>query len=340
MTQLQNIAVLGAGVMGLSAAHALLENGHKITLCDPKGFLADNASAMAGGMLAPYSEIEHMPPEWIEAGLAGIELWERGGFEITRNGSLFIAHDEDRYILERFKTHLPDEAGQAVRTRDIEPQLDGRFPSALYLPSEAHLDPKAALAALHKRIKDRGAECITGTLQNEFDLAIDCRGWGAAEDDKDLRPVKGEILLVRNPEFNLSRPVRLMHPRYPLYIVPRDDHVFMIGATVIESGDEQVSLRSGLELMSALYSLHPSFGEAELLEIKAGIRPAYPDNLPRITIDDNIIRCNGLFRHGYLLAPVMAECVKDFIAGNKNKWMDLLYESHHQRKRKELRSAA
>ena len=138
-----------------------------------------------------------------------------------------------------------------------------------------------------------------------------------------MRGVKGETLIVHNPEFKLSRAVRLMHPRYPLYIVPRGQGVFMIGATQIESADETVSLRSGLELMSALYSLHPSFVDARILEMKAGIRPAYPDNLPRITPDGNTIRCNGLFRHGFLLAPVMAQCVADHIAGHRNEFMHL-----------------
>ena len=175
------------------------------------------------------------------------------------------------------------------------------------------------------------------------DWIIDCRGMAA--NDPNIRGVKGETLLVRNTEFSLSRPVRLMHPRYPLYIIPREDHVFMIGATVIESAEnENVSLRSSMELMSALYALSPSFGEAEIIEIKAGIRPSYTDNLPRITINENMIGCNGLFRHGYLLASVMAACVADHLSETENEFMHLFkdetHESDNQRRREELRSAA
>ena len=152
---------------------------------------------------------------------------------------------------------------------------------------------------------------------------LDCRGLRA--EDPDLRGVKGEILLIRNPEFALSRPLRLMHPRYPLYIVPRGDGVFMIGATIIESAESQsVSIHSAMSLMSALYTLHPSFGDAEIIEITAGIRPAYPDNLPRVTWDGHVARCNGLYRHGYLLAPALAEYVAARLDGRDHPYHVLL----------------
>ena len=89
------------------------------------------------------------------------------------------------------------------------------------------------------------------------------------------------MIVVETTEIALSRPVRLLHPRWPLYIVPRDDNRFMIGATTIESEDRGVSVRSALELLSAAYAVHPAFGEARIVEIGAGLRPAFPDNLPR-----------------------------------------------------------
>lgn len=347
MKRPQNIAICGAGIMGLSAAHALSGAGHQITLYDPAGLKPDNASAMAGGMLAPYAEIEHMPHEWITAGLAGITFWktfaQSHDIGFSRSGSLLIAHDEDRYILERFKTHLPGAAGDETETHEIEPALTHRFPQGLHLKDEAHLNPHKTLHALQKNIESIVSQPgYPNKLSQIYDYVIDCRGMGA--EDEDLRGVKGEIVIVRNPEFHLSRPVRLMHPRYPLYIVPRGEGIFMIGATVIESADETVTLRSAMELMSALYSLSPSFGEAEILGIHAGVRPTYPDNLPRIRQEGNVIRCNGLFRHGYLLAPVMAQCVADELAEKDNSFAHLFKGGHndrdHQRQKTKLRSAA
>jgi glycine oxidase len=330
----RKIAVLGAGAMGLSAAYVLARAGHGVVVYDPHGFKGHNASAVAGGMLAPYAEVEHMDARWVRAGFAGIEFWRDfdalDGVDIDfgQAGSLLIAHEQDRYILDRFCEHLERAAPEAgdVRVADsVEPMLAGRFAQGLYIEGEAHLHPAKALAALEEQLRGMGVECFAEAVEPEvldFDYVIDCRGMAA--NDADLRGVKGELAIVRNAEFSLSRPVRLMHPRYPLYIVPRADHVFMIGATQIESTGERVALRSAMELLSALYSLHPSFGEAEILSIDSGVRPSYADNLPRIKVRGNVLSCNGLFRHGYLLSPVMAQVVERYVAGAGHEYADLL----------------
>ncbi|HET7757468.1 MAG TPA: FAD-dependent oxidoreductase, partial [Steroidobacteraceae bacterium] len=136
---------------------------------------------------------------------------------------------------------------------------------------------------------------------------IDCRGLAAGDTLAGLRGVKGEMLLLRAPEVSLSRPVRLLHPRIPVYVVPRGGGLYMVGATVIESDEQRrISARSLLELLSAAYALHPAFGEAEILEIGTGVRPAFSDNLPRICRRGGVLYVNGLYRHGFLLAPALA----------------------------------
>lgn len=333
------ITILGAGIMGLMAAYTLADE-HAITIYDPKGFPADNASFMAGGMLAPYSEIEHMDMRWVQAGFAGIEAWKNCPLDtgFTQNGSLLVAHNEDRYILERFKTHLPSDLQTPQNVQSLEPQASEKITNGIFLQDEAHLDPKKTMASLCEYLANhKNVTLKTNVLTHSpTNTLIDCRGMAA--NDPEIRGVKGETLIVRNPDFTLSRPVRLMHPRYPLYIIPREDHVFMIGATVIESAeDENTSLRSAMELMSALYSLSPSFADAQIIEIKAGIRPSYPDNLPRITVKNNTISCNGLFRHGFLLAPVMAQCLQSHLSGETHAHTHLFLrkddhvKSHNQR---------
>jgi glycine oxidase len=112
------------------------------------------------------------------------------------------------------------------------------------------------------------------------------------------------MLLVRTPEISLKRPVRLLHPRIPLYVVPRADGVFMIGATMIETADRGgPSVRSAIELLSAAYALHPAFGEAEIMEMRADVRPAFADNEPRVVDRGGRICVNGFYRHGFLLSP-------------------------------------
>ena len=119
--------------------------------------------------------------------------------------------------------------------------------------------------------------------------------------------MRGETLLVRCRDVTLSRPVRLLHPRVPLYVVPRADKLFMIGGTVIESAHRgPVTARSAMELLNGAYALHPAFGEAEIIEMGVGIRPAFDDNLPRLVRRGRTLYLNGLYRHGFLLAPAMA----------------------------------
>ena len=114
------------------------------------------------------------------------------------------------------------------------------------------------------------------------DIVVDCRGLAARDALPDLRGVRGEMVVVRSPDVSLQRPVRMLHPRIPLYIVPRGNGLFMIGATMIESERRgPVSVRSAVELLNAAYALHPAFGEAEIVELGADLRPAFPDNLPR-----------------------------------------------------------
>ncbi|MGH1403832.1 MAG: FAD-dependent oxidoreductase [Alphaproteobacteria bacterium] len=332
------VSVLGAGIMGTLSAYFIQErypDAH-VSLYDPNGFPADNASFMAGGMLAPLSELDHMSEAYLPVGFAAIDLWAElsdkfnHGFEFSNRGSLLITHDSDRHMLERFKTILPVNSNKwstldAKSLEKMEPQIQAKiFRQALYMRGEAHLHPQKAMCILQDRIQNKYTQMPDiESLKKQCDWVIDCRGMGAQK-DMDLRGVKGEVLLVRNPDFALSRPLRLMHPRYPLYIVPRENHEFLIGATIIESDAHgHVSLRSGMELMSALYSLHPSFGDADIIEMKAGTRPSCSDNLPRIEQRKNVICANGLYRHGFLFSPVMAQAVIGVMSGEPYEFTSL-----------------
>ena len=145
-------------------------------------------------------------------------------------------------------------------------------------------------------------------------VVIDCRGLAAREDLPTLRGVRGEMAVLRSREVQIKRPVRLLHPRFGLYVVPWSDDRYMVGATVIERDDAgPVTVRSALDLLGTAYALHPGFGEAEILELSAGVRPAFPDNVPHIVAKGRRLLVNGAFRHGYLLAPVMAEIAATYL---------------------------
>ncbi len=172
------------------------------------------------------------------------------------------------------------------------------------------------LPELHARITASGGSIKFNSEANPDDLdgvVIDCRGLAARDTQGGLRGVKGEMIVIETDEVELSRPVRLIHPRWPLYVIPRGDNRFMLGATTIEAEDNGVSVRSALELLGAAYAVHPAFAEARIVEFGSGLRPAFPDNLPHIAVHNEKIAVNGLYRHGFLLAPALAELTLSYV---------------------------
>lgn len=309
----RSIDVIGGGIAGLWQALAFSQAGFRVTLHERAGSaLGGGASRWAGGMLAPGCEREGADATIARLGRRSLDLWREAFPETRFDGSLVVAHPRDRADFERFaRLAEGHERCDAAGLAALEPALAGRFREALFFAGEGHVEPRRVLPALHGRLAEGGVAIRLGAdvaPSRCEGLVIDCRGLAAGGDDAaGLRAVKGETVLVEAPEIVLTRPVRLIHPRWPLYVVPRPDNRFLIGATSIESADEGVSLRSALELMSAAYALHPAFAEARIVELGAGLRPAFPDNGPRITIGRDRIAVNGLHRHGFLLAPALAE---------------------------------
>ena len=347
----KTIGIAGAGLIGRLMAWQLLRRGHRVTLFDA-GPVDGSASAafVAAAMLAPYSEAVTSGAEMFALGRNALSGWtgllqqlgENSARRVQLNttGSVVVAHELDRANLTHFSQKLRAVAGDdsSVRNLDrvgiveLEPELPASFRQGLWLAGEGSLDNRALLLALHDAILGAGGEwragqnvhkVAAGEIQTAqavetFDWVVDCRGMGAKPDWPDVRGVRGEILWVRAPEVQLSRPVRLMHPRYHLYITPKPDSIYVVGATEIESESQApVTVRSELELLSALYSVHSGFAEAHIAHSFARCRPALPDNLPQIRVRDGLIQINGLYRHGYLLAPKVLESALGVVEGQR-----------------------
>jgi glycine oxidase len=345
-----NIGIAGAGLIGRLLGWQLLRRGHRVTLFDRdqvEGHLA--AARVAAAMLAPFSEVTAGEREVFEWGVASLERWPElladlkrdSGIDVffQRQGSVVVAHKVDRSHLDHFQQllrhYIPQQMDKVrVLNRDqlieLEPELTA-FDGGVFLDDEGTLDNRELLNALVRAIRKLGGEWHANTAVDrvdseviecsgerfEFDLAIDARGVGAKPQLHDLRGVRGEVLWVHAPEVNLTRPVRLMHPRYQLYIAPKRNHVYVIGATQIESESlAPITVRSSLELQSALYSVHTGFAEASVLDAFANLRPAFLDNLPRIDTRPGLLRVNGLYRHGYLLSPFVLDLALQCIDGD------------------------
>jgi glycine oxidase len=320
------IDVVGAGILGLWQALTLARAGHRVRLFEatPQPF-ADAQSRFAGAMLAPWCEAEAAEPIVRDAGIAVMDLWREAFPGIVTAGTLVLAQPRDMTELRRFARLAPGhDVVDASRIDALEPDLSGRFQTGLLFAREAHMRTPAALAALLALIRATGAEVRLGEAwigPRDADFTIDCRGLSARAELPTLRGVRGERLLVRARDVTLNRPLRLLHPRYPLYVVPWGDGLHLIGATVIESEDPSpMTVRSALELLGMAYALSPAFGEAEILEVSAGVRPAFPDNVPRVVPRGRVIHVNGAHRHGFLLAPALARIAADLVAHGRSDW--------------------
>ena len=337
-----NIAIAGAGLLGRLLAWQLLQANCKVTLFEsgsftPERVQTDRAAAFtAAGMIAPLSEAVVSDENIYRMGQFALEQWPQWLQNLNttqtfffKRGSLVIAHPQDVSELDQFERELQFVIPQCnsyhrvnqQQIHQLEPDINPQFTRGLFLAEEGHVNNRELLAAIGNEIKALGAnlreftrvdveayKITSETTEEYFDVVIDCRGLGAKTQDPKLRGVRGETLHVETREIHLHRPVRLMHPRYQLYIVPKPGNRFMIGATQIESEDRSpVTLQSSLELGSALYTVSPAFAEARIIEMDTNLRPAYMDNLPKVSIQDGLITANGLFRHGYLLAPAVVE---------------------------------
>ncbi|CAN7560969.1 glycine oxidase ThiO [Rhizobium rhizogenes] len=311
------ILVKGAGVAGLTVAHELHARGADVTVLDPRLGFGHAASWLAGGMLAPWCERESAEEAVLARGLDAADRWNTilPG-EVVRNGTLVVAPARDHGELKRFAGRTTGyEWVEEEALATLEPALAGRFRQGLFFPREAHLDPRRVLSALQERLAVRGVIFISeNPTEQGFDDIVDCTGGARIGETRDLRGVRGEMLYLQTDEVELARPVRLLHPRIPVYIVPRGNGLFMVGATMIETEfNGPIAARSLMELLNAAYALHPAFADATVVETGAGIRPAFPDNFPRVRREGNAVILNGLYRHGFLLAPAMATEAADLV---------------------------
>lgn len=329
--------------MGRLLAVELARQGHRVEIYDAGSPEAEQSAAtVAAAMLAPLAESAITEPGVVRMGHYALPRWQQiiGALQepvfFQQAGTLIVWHRQDAAEAQRFTRVL--EANQrttpelpALQKLDsaamaqAEPTLAARFNQGLYLPGEGQLDNRQLLGALLAEMTRLGVhmhwntpsapEAFDPGTPGQPDWLLDCRGLGARRDWKTLRGVRGEVVRLHAPDVTLQRPTRLVHPRYPIYLAPKQDHVFVIGATEIESDDlSPASVRSTLELLSAAYAVHPGFAEARILEIRTQCRPTLPDNLPAIRQPlPRVLEVNGMYRHGFMISPAMLDVTMEIL---------------------------
>ena len=344
-------AIVGGGLMGRLLALALAKGGAHIDLFDKSGPDGAHAAArIAAAMLAPLAESAITEVSVVRMGLYSLPRWKELISELSKSvyfqqdGTLILWHRQDASDAERFAAHLEKNcrsnselsAPQKLNNeslRELEPGVADRFTQGLYLPNEGQLDNRQLLDALASELKLLKVNCHWHTevdpqelrKESSYQAVIDCRGTGAKEswssDDKPntLRGVRGEVIRLYAPEVKLRRPTRLIHPRYPIYIAPKENDIYVVGATEIESDDlSEMSVRSAMELLSAVYTVHSGFAEARILEMATQCRPTLKNNLPEIRSQKDkgladLIMINGLYRHGFMISPAVLDCALELL---------------------------
>jgi len=314
------VTVIGAGVAGLTAATELTEQGLLVEVIDSGPSIGPHScSWYAGAMLAPWCEGETAEEKVVRLGQESIDWWDQHVPGVVRKGSLVVTANRDNSELDRFSRRTAQHSWlDTDAINSLEPDLKEIFRRALFFPDEAHLNPRLALKALEEKLISRGVRIFYNMRMEDYNVAsefiVDARGIAAQDTLADLRGVKGEMLMLKTRDITLTRPVRLLHPRYPMYIVPHDNNIFMIGATQIETEERsRITARGMVDLLNAAYTVHPAFAEAEIIEVGCDVRPAFPDNQPRLRRLGRTFYINGLFRHGFLLAPAMARMTAEAI---------------------------
>jgi glycine oxidase len=266
-------------------------------------------------------------------------------------GTLEVARDRDEAeALERlhaFRTRLglPVERLLPSAARGLEPALAPTVRLALHVPDEHAADPRALASALLAACETAGVTLRTGadvtgvltaggaaagvTLAAGEELHADvvvlaAGAWSGAlpglgaETAVPVRPVKGQILRLRDPSGPglLTRMLRYDSG----YVVPRGDGRYVLGATVEERGFDTALTAGALhDLLRDAAELVPGVLELELEEASAGLRPGTPDNAPLIGAGavPGVVWATGHHRNGILLAPVTGEAVAAIVTGEE-----------------------
>ncbi|WP_084219199.1 glycine oxidase ThiO [Spirillospora albida] len=281
-----DIAIIGAGAIGLATAWKAAEGGAAVTLIDPAP--GSGATHVAAGMLTPVSELTYGEEPLLRLGLASrerypsfvAELEELTGLGTGRrtDGILLVAFDSDdlRYVddLRRFQESLgiPSEALTGREARRLEPMLAPGVRGGLLAPEDGSIDPRRLTAALLAATERTGVRLVrrrAAGIVVERDAAAGVRlddgtevradrvllAAGPWSGDLDglppgtvpsVRPVKGQVIRLRTRAPFLGRTVRGLVKGSHVYLVPRADGEIVVGATQEELGFDTRVTAGGL----------------------------------------------------------------------------------------------
>ncbi len=346
-----NVLVIGAGIIGCSVGHALAAAGARVRILDRRlpGAGATQASA---GMLAPHIE-GHERGALLQLAVDSLAMWDEFAarvskdsgvaVEYARTGTLEIADDEPRW--QRLRTSFAEQQRHGVESRlltgdearALEPALGASLTGALLVQTHGFVAVHALVRALLRAARRAGAELLSGVevmriAREERGVRVETDGaslhadhvilaagsWAGrieieGADPIPVKPVRGQLLELAWPAQRLRRIV--WGPS--CYVVPWQSGSFLVGATAEDVGfDERATVSGVRALIDGVCRIIPSAAEASLPQVRVGLRPATPDELPvlgRSAAIPGLVYATGHFRNGILLAPLTAHAVAELV---------------------------
>ena len=352
---MQDVIIVGGGVIGLSLAYELAGQGVAVTVVD-QGPLGQEASWAGAGMLPPGNPECRLSPEaslrggshvlWpgLSAALlaeTGIDNGFRrcGGLEVVADGFRSHLHAEVNALRAEGVTAELQECEQLLR---YEPALNPRLAGGYYLPEMGQVRNPRHLKALMAGCAARGVALVPGTPVDQFDrlhekiisvrtpqgrlhagqFVLTAGAWTSrllceVNCPAEIRPMRGQMVLLSAQPALLKHVVNVGSR----YIVPRGDGRILVGSTEEVAGFDKRNTAGGVGgLLEFARQIVPELERANFERAWAGLRPQSADGLPylgRIAETENLFVAAGHFRAGLQLSPITAKVVSQLLLGRE-----------------------
>lgn len=349
-----DVAVVGAGVIGLSIAWRLVSRGLSVAVFE-RGTVGAGASLAATGMLAAAAEHESGCHDLLALALesqrqwpqfrAALEAQSGRDIDFREGGTLVVALGRDEVERLRFRhdlhkrCELPTRWLSGPEIRAMEPALRPSVAAGLYCADDHQVDPRLVMTALRaayvgagghlfEHCEVTGVELKGGRVAGLATATGGCRtsivvlAAGAWTGDVlpsgltvPVRPLKGQALAVRTtPDTGTLAHIVWTEQ---IHMAPKGDGRLIVGATVEERGFDDAITAGGLyALLEGARRAFPAIEEMAVEAIWTGFRPSSIDDAPILgeTSIPGLTLATGHHRNGYLLAPATAFAMEALIA--------------------------
>ena len=353
MTSHNDILIIGGGVIGLTTAYRLAEQGVSVTVIDRQQ-TGREASWAGAGMLPPGDlRFANSPEARLRA--YSHQLWDqlssdlkaRSGIdnEYRRCGAIEVCEPSNAAA---FDIQIAEWRTEAIKVETLDrdalerhvPGLHSRFQSGIGLPDFGQVRNPRHLKALATACLSLGVEIVedvehlrlsvsplvstrivASTASRTFQVDRICVAAGSWTSSilesvgakVPVKPVRGQMAQLRMPKLPFTRVIELGRR----YLVPRADGLILVGSTEEHTGYEKRNTSEGVSgLLQFAESIVPELANAEVIRCWAGLRPGSPDELPflgRVPGFDNLFVAAGHFRSGLQMSPATGSVMADLL---------------------------